>query len=249
MSDDINRCETTYIDLASKNGKCTTQWLLENRNLKGKATHPITNNNKITMFICGKDGFDNIAKEIKNAKKSIDLCCWGFDPGMELVREQGSWPRGETYGDMLISAGRRGVKVRLLVWFDWYAKQAGSVNNMPGFTHENAVWRIDGWQEKISINISAENSILALRKELKNSAPHNENMVSALAALGIYRKLKEEDVALLARREYCFSWYRAAFSNFLTNVEVRTHTGDTKSIKRQLAGGGESTARYRALFY
>ena len=51
MTEAINRTETTYVDARTGTARCTVQWLLENRNLKGKTTHPITHNNKLTMFI------------------------------------------------------------------------------------------------------------------------------------------------------------------------------------------------------
>ena len=163
MPESSGRIETTHIDEVGRSATSSLQWLLENRNLKGKATHPITHNNKLTLFICGQEGFADIAAEIAKAKKSIDLCCWGFDPGMELVRANGAtWPRGDTFGDLLIAAARRHVRVRLLVWHD----RIGSpmVHNMPGHSHGTSPWKTDGQRAddisaKASLAITARSSL------------------------------------------------------------------------------------------
>src|SRR6476469_7355682 len=107
-SENYLRAETVHIDEVSRKATSTIQWFLEDKNKKECATHPITHNNKLTLHFCGKEGFAAIAKDIQEAKDSINLVCWGFDPGMELVRNGYTWPRAETYGDLLIAAGRRG---------------------------------------------------------------------------------------------------------------------------------------------
>src|SRR5213595_4116163 len=117
MADPIKRTETVYIDEVNCKATSSVQWFLEKRS----GTHPITHNNQLQLFICGEDSFADIADQIRCAKKSIDLCCWGFDPGMELERSGSTWPRGATYGDLLIAAAKRGVKIRLLVWYDYIA--------------------------------------------------------------------------------------------------------------------------------
>jgi hypothetical protein len=235
----INRVETTYVDTTTGSARCTAQWLLENRNLKGKTSHPITHSNKLTMFICGEEGFRDIANEIRNAQCSIDICCWGFDPGMELERKRNAtWPRGDTYGDLLIAAGRRGVRVRLLVWFDWTAAKAGMARNAPGLTHDRHVWRLDGGLKPNAENLSAENSSAALRslhaeaKTGKSDPLKNQR--------GVFH-FTEETIPLLARAEYCFSWYQAARGNLLKNIEVRLHNGDGDSDNyRQRSHGRHS---------
>lgn len=78
--------------------------------------YSITDNNRLAIFICGEECFADIADQINKAKKSVELCCSNFDPGMELVRGDNCvWPRGETFGDLLIAAAYRGVAVNLVV--------------------------------------------------------------------------------------------------------------------------------------
>src|SRR5471032_908817 len=163
MTDPLKRTETTHIDEVGREATSTVQWLLENRNKEGSITHPITHNNKLTMFMGGEEGFADIADQIAKAEGSIDICCWGFDPGMELVRENSAtWPRGETYGDLLIAAGKRGVRVRLLVWYDRMAVATKNPRNMPGHTHDEWPWLTCFLSKAFSASISAQHSVAML---------------------------------------------------------------------------------------
>lgn len=72
------RTEKVHIDEDSCKAKSTIQWFAEDKNKKGAVTHPITHNNKLTVLICGKESFAAIAKDIAQAKESIDLVCWGL---------------------------------------------------------------------------------------------------------------------------------------------------------------------------
>ena len=105
--------ETTHVDLYKRRGRGSLQWFLE----KDVKAHPIHNNNDLQFFVCGQEGFASIEADIRKATSSIDLVLWGFDPGMELSRKGTTWPRGTTYGDLLIAKAREGVKVRMLVWY------------------------------------------------------------------------------------------------------------------------------------
>lgn len=237
MAKDLNRCETTYVDSRTGTAKCTAQWLLENRNIKGQVNHPISHNNKLTMFICGEEGFADIAQEIRNAKRSIDICCWGFDPGIELQRsDRCSWPRGETYGDLLIDAGRRGVRVRLLVWLDKIAAKAGMAKNMPGLTHGTSVWRDGEMTDARAKAISAESSIAALQAAFAAENPLTQRGgFYLLSRKNKGNPVTKNEIPLLARAEYCKSWYAAAVEGMLANIQIRTHNGDIRSIARALA--------------
>ncbi|MBN3788979.1 phospholipase D-like domain-containing protein [Burkholderia sp. Ac-20353] len=140
------------IDEAGQKANGTVQWLLE----KGVDDDVVpTQGNALRFMICGQEGFAAIAEDLLAAKSTVDIVCWGFDPGMELVRSLGSacwvgtpqtaqpsqsgqsgvWPRGIVYGQLLEDLTTRKenpVTVRLLVWFD----PDGSLkqNNMPGLT-------------------------------------------------------------------------------------------------------------------
>ncbi|MFM2086180.1 MAG: hypothetical protein RLZZ237_1049, partial [Pseudomonadota bacterium] len=225
MPESTQRTETTHIDEVSRSATSSLQWLLENRNLKGKTTHPITHNNKLTLFICGQEGFADIAGEIARAKKSIDLCCWGFDPGMELVRgKSATWPRGVTFGDLLIDATtRRYLRVRLLIWYD----RIGSpmARTMPGYSHGTSPWKTGGQQVD---DISAKASLAMLQEAVKKKLP-----VFSHGYWGEF--VRAEDIPMKAREEYCHSWYAAAFHGLFGRLEIRLRHGDSGAIGKSIA--------------
>jgi phosphatidylserine/phosphatidylglycerophosphate/cardiolipin synthase-like enzyme len=224
MPESSGRIETTHIDEVGRSATSSLQWLLENRNLKGKATHPITHNNKLTLFICGQEGFADIASEIAKAKKSIDLCCWGFDPGMELVRgNSATWPRGETFGDLLIAAARRHVRVRLLIWYDRIGSP--TVRSMPGHSHGTSPWKTGGQRAD---DISAKASLAMLQDAVQKKKP-----IAGNGYWGEY--LRPESIPIMAREEYCYSWYAAAFNGLFGGLEIRLRHGDSTAISKNIA--------------
>jgi phosphatidylserine/phosphatidylglycerophosphate/cardiolipin synthase-like enzyme len=207
------RTEKVHIDEVSCKAKSTIQWFAEDKNKKGEATHPITHNNKLSLLICGQEGFAAIAKDIAEAKESIDLVCWGFDPGMELLRNEykWTWPRSETYGDLLIAAGRRGVRVRLLVWYSWVGGK--KQKHMPGHTHDTSPWRTQqGDVEAQKLNGKA--SLQLIREHARENRHKKEWNVSG------------DKLAAMAREEYCCSWYKAAFAGRLQGISIRLRDGD-----------------------
>jgi phospholipase D1/2 len=124
------------IDEQARMAKGSLQWLLEDR-----PAIPVTRGNTLNFMICGEDGFNSIAKDLREARSSADLVCWGFDPGMELERTTDKWPRGMRYGQLLEEISSRKdspVTVRLLIW----STPRGSAlqNNMPGFSDVQQSW-------------------------------------------------------------------------------------------------------------
>jgi len=106
----------------------SSRWYLDNSNYKQR------NGNKLTPYFSGQEVFAAIAKSIKEAKQSIDIVCWGFDPAMPIVREGNNWEwkKTDSYGHHLIEAatGSNQVKIRLLLW---YTKSGnGVMENAPG---------------------------------------------------------------------------------------------------------------------
>jgi phosphatidylserine/phosphatidylglycerophosphate/cardiolipin synthase-like enzyme len=215
------RTETVHIDEVSCAATGRVQWFAENRNKKGSATHPITHNNRLAVYICGQAGFAAIARDISEAKESIDLVLWGFDPGMELNRTGTVWPRSTTYGDLLIAAARRGVKVRLLCWHSY---AGGKVQkNMPGYTHGTSPWRAPGSTVEAS-KIDAQASVTMLREHARDNRHKKEWNLTGTQAIA------------MAREEYCHSWFYYAFKGWLTGIEIRTRGGDSGKIQEALDG-------------
>lgn len=121
------------IDEVGRTARGSVQWLVEKDDRA-----PVTEGNDLRFFVCGQEGFRAIYQDLWNAKESVDIVCWGFDPGMELLREHENpkkWPRGHTYGSLLEALSNRKpnpVKVRLLIWYNAVASR--KQNNMPGWT-------------------------------------------------------------------------------------------------------------------
>jgi len=84
------RTSTVAISQTDRCGQGSAQWFLE------KGESKITQNNTLKFFICGEEGFGHLYDDLRNAQATVDIICWGFDPGMELVRTGDTWKRGMT---------------------------------------------------------------------------------------------------------------------------------------------------------
>lgn len=232
MPDPIKRTEKVHIDELSCKATSTVQWFLENRS----KTHPVTHNNELEVFICGDKAFADIAEKIKGAKHSIDTCCWGFDPGMELVRDEGkkTWPRGETYGDLLIAAGKRKpkVRIRLLVWYSKIGSPAAM--NMPGYSHGTNPWRSVGGSNEAD-KIGAKRSVALLQEKYGTPALTLRAVGTPVRGTGAVGTITPESLSAMAREEYCHNWYKAAFAGLLTGISIQTRAGDPAFIEKSLA--------------
>ena len=232
MPDPIKRTEKVHIDELSCKATSTVQWFLENRS----TTHPITHNNELKVFVCGEKAFADIAMQIKAAKHSIDICCWGFDPGMELVRDEGktTWPRGETYGDLLIAAGKGKdkVRIRLLVWYT--PGVSNLAKNMPGYSHGTNPWRSIGGSTEADL-IGAKRSVALLQEKDRTPALTLSTVGTPVRGTGAVGSITPESLSAMAREEYCHNWYKAAFSNLLTGITIQTRAGDPAFIEKSLA--------------
>ncbi|SDG68281.1 phospholipase D-like domain-containing protein [Paraburkholderia phenazinium] len=71
------------IDEAGRSAQGSVQWLLETG--VDDDVKPTTGND-LEFFVCGEEGFQSIASKIMAARATVDICCWGFDPGMEIWR-------------------------------------------------------------------------------------------------------------------------------------------------------------------
>lgn len=111
-SSPTQRPATSHLSEASGITMGSAQWLLE------QPDDPVIwGRNALDVKICGEEGFAAIAQDIDTARHSIDIICYGFDPGMELVRSGSQWPRGITFGDLLAEAAIAGKRVRVLCWY------------------------------------------------------------------------------------------------------------------------------------
>lgn len=194
-----HRPVTVPIDLQSRQATITKQWLLEKN-----VTHPITTGNRLQTLICGEEGFAAIAADIEAAKESINLVCWGFDPGMALVRNQSMplypWAHGEPYGELLRRKAKEGVVVRLLVWYS--ARGSAKQNSLIGYVVPNAY--IKG---------------STISSTWDEDHPHAGANTKPLGA---------------TRQDYCTRWWREATSGQIANLEVRCRDGVSSRVKTSI---------------
>lgn len=62
------------------------------------------------LLVNGETTFREVHRAIQNAKRSICIICWGFQPSMYLIRDGAS----RSIGQLLETKGREGVQVKLL---------------------------------------------------------------------------------------------------------------------------------------
>lgn len=79
----------------------------------------------IESLVNGQAAFSAVHEAIENARQSVDIITWGFDPAMRFKR-----PGGLRVGELLAAKGGKGVKVRVLVWRNLLA--AFKENTTPG---------------------------------------------------------------------------------------------------------------------
>ncbi|KAI2671132.1 phospholipase D-like domain-containing protein [Pseudomonas sp. TNT3] len=63
-------------------------------------------------LINGEEAFRAVHEAIDQAKASVDIICWGFQPSMYFIRDRET-PR---IGELLKTKAKKGIKVRILGW-------------------------------------------------------------------------------------------------------------------------------------
>lgn len=200
------------IDERTRCSTGTAQWLLE---CPQDRIVPIYHKNVLDVHICGEDAFKQIASDLKRARKSVEIVCWGFDPAMELVRTGDAWPRGDTWGDLLrnVAAGKynggRPVQVRLLSWYGVVGSSAPliGVNNMPGYS----------------------------KGDLTYADRMRRQQVIASGGVFIPIGAPPQPTNVQDRREdFNASWYQEAFGGRMANLCIRTRDGDRRAVSESL---------------
>jgi phospholipase D1/2 len=185
------------IDEQRRTAQGSVQWLLE-----GNPLAPITEGNRLDFMICGEEGFASIAKDLSEAKETVDLICWGFDPGMELVRNGDRWKRGETYGEILERITTRKdhpVTVRLLIWYDQVA--SAKQNNLPGYTDQgswNPVAKLAGGSSPYNNAERNKDCVAWWARNLPNGSGSGKNprlqiVLRSIAAADVTQALTNEE--------------------------------------------------------
>lgn len=207
--------QTVYIDERSRKATLTKQWFLEK-----SLSHPIRTGNTLQAFIGGEEGFAAIAADIEAARQSIDLVCWGFDPGMALRRAQAHprypWAMGEPYGELLQRKAAQGVKVRLLVWYS--PRGSAKQNSLVGYVNPAEYW-VGGVINRTSDETLAMASGMAGGMDSYAMAP-SPRPASSVAE---------------QRLDYCTRWWRQATAGQIEHLEVRCRDGVPAKVKASVA--------------
>ncbi|MCH4875224.1 hypothetical protein [Pseudomonas sp. TMW22091] len=156
----------------------------------GVLTEPLVN---------GQAAFGAVHDAIENARHSVDIITWGFDPAMRLKR-----PVGLRVGDLLAAKGKQGLTVRVLVWrnvlADFVEKTLPGIGLggsggtalgsgiMNGTAADNEVFRLDKRRTQNLQKIGLLGQDLLLAEYLRqNKSPSYDPVFVAKAAL----RLKE----------------------------------------------------------
>lgn len=75
---------------------------------------------EVKRLVCGEVAFAAIHDAIEQAKSSVDILIWGFDPMMRFNPNK----TDETIGELLERKGKEGVQCRFMVWYDNVAKHS-----------------------------------------------------------------------------------------------------------------------------
>lgn len=192
--------QTVHVDMEGRTATCSAQWLLE----KSKS-HPIHQDSAIQTLICGEDGFGRIAKDLEAAKASVYLVCWGFDPGMALVRNATQpaypWAAGEPYGELLKRLAAKGIQIKLLVWYN--SQASAKQNSLIGYVVPDAYVRgatvSSTWDE---------------------DHKQSDTKTKPLAA---------------KRQDYCTEWWRQATAGLIANLVVCCRDALPSKVKASVA--------------
>lgn len=108
-------------------------------------------------LVNGEDAFEAVYQAIHDAKHTVDIICWGFQPSMHFKRGAGG--NGTVrIGELLtqVSEGPNNVKVRLLCWHDDFYLAELSENNMPGYDS-----KVTTLKQKLSDSVYAKHPMLS----------------------------------------------------------------------------------------
>ncbi|MCA3933488.1 phospholipase D-like domain-containing protein [Burkholderia sp.] len=196
------------VDVGKRQTVASAQWFLEKQT---DYYAPPYEKNNLYVFICGEDAFTQIAADLKAAKHSVEIICWGFDPGMELIRKGAVWPRGDTWGGLLrdVAAGKfnngKPVQVRLLSWYGVIGSSLS--NNMPGYSGGRLTY-----EQKMAREVGKAGGIYVQLGDAPQPQTPQER-----------------------REDFNARWYDDAFAGRLPNLSLRTRDGSSKDVHESLA--------------
>jgi phosphatidylserine/phosphatidylglycerophosphate/cardiolipin synthase-like enzyme len=132
----------------------TTNWYAT-----GKNAYPPRPGNVLIPLTNGETTFTSIYTALYDAKISIDILVWDFDPSTRLMR-----PDGERLGDLLIRKSSLGVKVRILEWSSWFSNDASRKKDSGGTKYKGVDKKEKAYRKKWLKDIGDYKNLRFLRR-------------------------------------------------------------------------------------
>jgi len=95
---------------------CTSKWFVK---APSSNKYVPRGGNQIQLLNCGDEYLPELYNAINNATKTIYIAIWGFNPHVSL--KLNSTDPAHKMGNVLQRKAEGGVKVKILVWYHWFA--------------------------------------------------------------------------------------------------------------------------------
>lgn len=199
-----------------------------------RAQYPVRNGNELTPYLCGAEIFAAVADSIKNAKSSVDIVAWGFDPAMPIVRNNAEysrdysvwesryingvqtgvasnyspWRKQDTYGHILLHALRDNpdLRIRVIVWYCRFRPGYNLAGNIIGMPSTSGSYsKMDRLDAKIEKDTGYVSSDFSKNSPLHLRSRHPDAQAYSKQWFDFVRNTKTNpDYPFLDRLAFCF---------------------------------------------
>ena len=129
--------------------------------------YPARTSTAVSPLVCGEDAFAAVARVLRSARRSINMCFWGLDPAMLLERGTAElWDHDAILGEILLERAAAGVQVRVVVWNTYYQALGSGSNGAEdptagsgGENSANLAWFRDICKDRENIEVKMTDSL------------------------------------------------------------------------------------------
>jgi len=119
MAKNLRKCNANP---ATQRPFCTSKWFAKAPG--GSNKYIPRGGNQIQLLNCGDEYLPELYNAINNATKTIYIAIWGFNPHVSL--KLNSTDPAHEMGNVLQRKVKDGVKVKILVWYNWIANMGNA---------------------------------------------------------------------------------------------------------------------------